>query len=167
MDRPWHDYAGESSAELFALVATHRADSLVVAFEQALEEKLAAHGEAALSTPEWDVLAIEGLEREVNNGGYSQYLVNSAGTHVARVVAALHRVGCAASAEITSRALAAGGWEPAAGDDAVAAALLQPNAERDAALAECDRAYFASDEDIAAALLAYLERRREEVRFPV
>lgn len=35
--QPWHDYNGESADALFALAATHRIDSLVVAFEMAKE----------------------------------------------------------------------------------------------------------------------------------
>ena len=74
---PWHEYAGESAEQLLALTASHRLDSLAVAFETALGQKAFKLGDGALSVAERDVLAIEALEREVNNGGYGQFFSNS------------------------------------------------------------------------------------------
>ena len=70
-DLPWFDgYSGQSVDELLSLKGRYRTDSIVVAFEQALSQKSAKRGDSALRTEELAVLAIEALEREVNNGGY-------------------------------------------------------------------------------------------------
>src|SRR5690242_18047206 len=106
-DRPWFEYDGQSSDELFALADSHRIDSLVCAFENAIGRKARYRGAASLSQAERDCLAIEELEREVNNGGYSQFFVNSSNAHAADVVAALRRAGCPVTADITARAIAA------------------------------------------------------------
>src|SRR5512146_179365 len=100
---PWHEYAGESAVQLFDLAGARRADSLVVAFETALDQKAATFGFAALSQPERDVLAVEALEREVNNGGYGQFFRNSSNAYAAEVVDALLRIGCPHVAAITAR----------------------------------------------------------------
>ena len=57
-----------------------------------MQEKSAARGMAALTDAEHDVLAIEALEREVNNGGYSQFFVNGSLEFVPTVVAACSRI---------------------------------------------------------------------------
>src|SRR6266567_5973029 len=104
--RPWHNYAGESAEALLALAATHRVDSLAVAFETALGQKAFKLGDHSLSVPERDVLAIEALEREVNNGGYGQFFTNSSNEYAGAVLEALQRVGCTQTVTITERALA-------------------------------------------------------------
>ena len=58
-------YEGQSTEELLGLEGEYRLDSLVLAFEQAIQGK----APDSISTEESYVLAVEGLEREVNNGG--------------------------------------------------------------------------------------------------
>jgi hypothetical protein len=160
---PWHDYAGESADDLFALSTTHRADSLVVAFETALGQKAASLGTSALTQPELDVLAIEGLEREVNNGGYEQFFLNSSNEFAGIVVEALQRIGCLTTASITQRAIAALPTGTVLTPDSLSATMVQDDPSRDRRLEECDQAYFDAEEDIATALLRYLIRQRESV----
>jgi len=66
-------YGGQAIAQLIAMKDSHRVDSLVLAVEQALGGKRAED----LSEPERVVLAVEAMEREVNNGGYEQFFFNS------------------------------------------------------------------------------------------
>jgi hypothetical protein len=68
-DPQWLDqYGGETVEELIALGDTHRIDSLVLAFEQAMDQKVARVG-YELACEERIILAVEALAREVNNGG--------------------------------------------------------------------------------------------------
>jgi hypothetical protein len=161
---PWHNYAGESAEQLLALATTRRLDSLAVAFEMAIDQKLSKLGSQSLSEPERDVLAIEGLEREVNNGGYRQFLSNSSNEYAAIVVAALQRIGCTRTATITQQALAALPRETVFSAESLGAEMARENSERDARLDSCDQEYYAAGEDIASALLKYLERHRSELR---
>jgi hypothetical protein len=97
----WLDgYSGETVDELLALEGKHRTDSLVLAFEQAIDQKAARVGEHNLSDEECIILAIEALEREVNNGGYGQFFVNSSREYAPKIVQ-----GCLQTAEITQKAL--------------------------------------------------------------
>jgi len=105
------DYSGQTVDELLALAATCRADGLVLAFEQAIQQKEASKGEDSLSEPECIVLAIEALEREVNNGGYAQFFVNESRIYTPIIVDALQRIGCPLSSQITALALNAAGFE--------------------------------------------------------
>lgn len=162
---PWFDYDGRSSDELFALATSHRIDSLVCAFEAALGRKAFYRGATALSVPEQDCLAIEALEREVNNGGYAQFFNNSSNAYAASIVPALQRAGCPATAAITTRALVALGPATLLTPAGLEARMMEDDPERDARLSACDEAYYASGEDIAGALFTYLERERATVRF--
>jgi hypothetical protein len=166
-DLPWHEYsAGESAADLFALANSHRADSLVVAFETALSEKAATLGAAALSQPELDVLAIEALEREVNNGGYGQFFLNSSNEYAGQIVDALKRIGCSTTAAITARALTVIPGELTASPESLAAFIEEHDPDRNERLEECHQAFCQSGEDIATALLRHLLRHRDAVRLP-
>jgi hypothetical protein len=161
---PWHNYDGESADDLFALSTTHRADSLVVAFETALGQKADSLGITALTRPELDVLAIEALEREVNNGGYGQFFANSSNEFAATVVAALQRIGCPSTASITQRALTALPKGNPLTPESLSATMEQDDPSRDKRLEECDQAYLDAREDIATALLRYLIKERASIQ---
>lgn len=66
--------SGQTVEQLLSLEGKSRIDSLVLAFEQAISQKAERTGNEGLSYPERVVLAVEALEREVNNGGYAQFL---------------------------------------------------------------------------------------------
>src|SRR5262245_27313086 len=83
-------YQGQSTEELLALDRTFRVDSLVLAFEQAIQGK----SPGSISTEELYVLAVEGLEREVNNGGYNQFFGNSSGEFTPIIETALRTIDC-------------------------------------------------------------------------
>lgn len=163
--RPWLDYAGQQAAELFALAESHRVDSLVVAFEQAIGIKAHDRGADALSRVEWDCLAIEALEREVNNGGYEQFFTNSSNEFAGVIVGALERAGCPETAGITADAIAALGPGAELRPAALESLLQEEDEARSAALRACSDAYFGMSEDIAGRLFDYLGRNRDHVSF--
>ena len=105
-DLKWLDgYSGQSVDELIALEGEYRIDALVVAFDQALDQKAAANGDDSLSAEERVIVAIVALESEVNNGGYLQFFQNSSREFAPIIVQALERIGCARTAAITRKAI--------------------------------------------------------------
>src|SRR6202035_5656818 len=90
---------------LLALEHEYRIDSLVCAFEEALLKRSFRDGVLAINDEERVVLAVEALEREVNNGGYSLFFENSTREFAPIIVQALVRIGCPRTAEITQRAI--------------------------------------------------------------
>lgn len=138
-------YSGQSPAALIALKATHRVDSIVLAFEQALQEKALLQGSDALSETERAVIAIEAMEREVNNGGWGQLFKNEPLTLSASLPAQLLAIGCPVTADIAARALAA-----------------RASVEE---LPACDSAYYNAGENIAGLLFNWLETRLDSIRF--
>ena len=100
---PWLDYDGQTTEELLALGETHRLDSLVVAFDQAIQMK----GESTITPEERVVLAIEAMEREVNNGGFHQFITNSTHEFAPEIADALKRIGATVAASLAEQAVAA------------------------------------------------------------
>ena len=98
-------YDGQSIDELLALEKTHRLDSIILAFEVALEQKRIRHGEDSISEAEWVILAVESLEREVNNGGFDQFFTNMSYEFVPHIVNILEKISCPNVADITKKAI--------------------------------------------------------------
>ena len=157
------NYSGQTTEQLIALENEYRLDSLVMAFEQAIQQKPL---ERSLSSAEQYVLAVEALEREVNNGGYSQFFVNSSNDYVGVIELALSAIGCHRTAQITHEAIAALsiGAEPTA--EKAEAAVLAGSPSVLEALGRCDDHYFANDEPIAERLFAWIKLNAEAIRVP-
>lgn len=159
------EYSGENVDALLALEKTHRTDSLVLVFEMAIQEKRARVGDQVLTDEEWTVLAVEALEREVNNGGYDQFFVNSSVEFAPRIVESLRRIQCPSVAEITADALAALHL-PELTVSAIEQVIYSDNQDRTYALNECDRRFFEYPEPIAERLFAFIRKNKSRVRIP-
>jgi hypothetical protein len=163
----WLDgYSGQSVDQLIALAAGHRVDSIVLAFEQALQPA-ERDGLSRLNEAELTILAIEALEREVNNGGYHQFFLNTP-EHAASVVAALKRIDCPKTAEISARAVSLVGLRHPFATEQVEAALAKDADGRliEVLIEQCDGAYYDSGEPIADLLFAYIQANRGSIRLP-
>jgi hypothetical protein len=154
-------YGGQTTEELIALATEFRVDSLVLAFEGAIQDKSAEH---PLSQEEGYVLAIEALEREVNNGGYSQFFLNSSNAFAGTVVEALHAIGCSKTARITENAIAALRLEGELAPDRLEEVILSEDETVLRELGECDKRYYDNDEPIADRLFEWIERNRAKIR---
>ena len=160
----WLEYSGESADQLLSLEGKYRIDSLVLAFEQAINQKAEREGMPSLTDEERVVLAVEALERELNNGGYDQFFVNSSREFAPTVVGALQRIGCKKTATITQRAIKALGTS-ALTAEAIDAAIAGDDEQRLAKLNRCDASYYKSGEPIAERLFAFIKANIASIRF--
>ena len=158
----WLDgYSGQTVDQLLSMEDEYRVDSIVAAFEQALDQKAARERVGSLSEEEHIVLAIEALEREVNNGGYQQFFQNESREYAPMIVQALARIGCPRTAAITQQAidalhlpnLTAGAIESALGEE-----------DSEAGLDDCDDLYYNTGENIAAQLLAFIRMNKDCIK---
>jgi hypothetical protein len=156
-------YSGETIEELIAMASEYRIDSLLAALEEALNQKADEVGELELSDEERIVLAVEALEREVNNGGYGQFFANASGQYSAIIVNALLAIGCHETANVTSGAINALGIEDFS-PEAIDAALESENEERDEQLEECDGLYSGAGEDIAGQLFEFVLAHQDAIQ---
>ena len=158
-------YSGQSVDELISLENSYRIDSLVLAFEQAICQKAKKVGMVNLNDVEEIILAVEALEREVNNGGYHQFFVNPSNKFVAVIVEALKRIGCPKTAEITQRAIDTLALSGPLTPEAIDQIIYEDDEERDDKLNQCDNIYYHSDEDIAARLFSFIKNHKEKITF--
>ncbi len=156
------EYSGQTVDELLSLEGEYRIDSLVVAFQQAIDQKAALDGDDALSAEERIILAVEALETEVNNGGYTQFFLNASQKNAPTIVAALVRIGCPITAEITQRAIDALHL-PSLTGETIEAAMADDEMNEDD-LNECDGSYYNSGEDIAGQLFAFVKKNKDAIR---
>ena len=160
MSGKWLDYGGQTTDELLALRDEYRIDSLVLAFEQALQQKAAE----LISEEERYVLAVEGLEREVNNGGYSQFFLNSSNEFVDVIEEALRAIHCPDTADITRDAVAALRLPGPPTAAAAEKAVMADDPAVTEALGACDTRYYSAGEPIADRLFAWIEANRHAIR---
>ncbi len=159
----WLDgYSGQTMDELISLEGKYRTDSLVLAFEEAMDQKAARVGDDKLTAEERIILAIEALEREVNNGGYGQFFVNSSREYAPIIVDALRRIGCPKTAEITSKAMKIVQKAPMT-DEEIENGSWEENEERQEALGECDTLYFERPETVEERLFAFIKANRAKI----
>jgi Domain of unknown function (DUF4375) len=108
------------------------------------------------------VLAVEALEREVNNGGYSQFFVNSS-EFAPTIVEALERIGCKKTATITQRAIKALGISEVT-TKTIDTAMATEDERCLTKLSRCDDAYYNSPESIAERLFAFIKTNKASIK---
>ncbi len=155
-------YSGQTTDELIALEGVFRTDSIVLAFEQAISRMAAQTGAQDLTTPERAVLAIEALEREVNNDGYDG-LFRNASQQVPDVVSSLMAIGCDAVADLTRSAIAVLRIDGPITPAAVESAMEDEDDDRDDRLEVLDRAYYETAGDLADPLFVYIRTNRDQI----
>ncbi len=162
----WLDgYSGQSTDELIALNGAFRTDSIVLAFEDAINRKAERLGDGHLTAAERVVLDVEALEREVNSDGYLG-LFTYYSRHVPGLVSALTAIGSDAVAELTRSALAELGIDGPLTPEAVESAANDEDDDRDERLDALDQTYYETAGDLAVPLLAYIRAHRDEIVLP-
>ena len=126
--------------------------------DRALQERLGVQLQDTqladkLMVEEYIVLAVETMEQQVMNGGFSHFAHNSL-TYAADIVEALQRIGCPVSAKITETALAA-----------IRLPELIRDPERDRVIGECNEQFFRYPEDIARSLFAFIKANKGRISF--
>jgi hypothetical protein len=120
-------------------------------------------GFSGLTEAERTVYCINGLEREVNNGGFAQFFFNSAGDQSHETVAALRRIGATHTADLVERAMAPFGPAGPSPDPERRAAQLQRIGNGAESLwYELDDAFYEYRDDLTGLLRSYVRSRRDE-----
>ena len=152
-------YSGQTTDQLLALEENYRVDSIVLAFEEALLHKSTPD----LTREEQYVLAVEALEREVNNGGYLQFFTN-ASAQAAIIETALRAIDCPVTAQVTHDAIATLELEEDFTPEDVEAAAEDADESVREVLEECDNRYFDDGEPIADRLFDWIRKNRKSIR---
>jgi hypothetical protein len=138
---------------------------LVTAFETALQKK--REQRRLMTVEEMTVLAIQALEREVNNGGFDQFFFNSSHEFAPTIVEALSRIGCTETAKIVQEAL----WAVPLASSGIAAGEYRNSKEVPGhvkqKLSQCDNAYWKSPsgECVGDRLFEYIKGNKFRISF--
>ena len=143
------------------MAGDYRIDSIVLAFEEALEQQ---RGERSLTTEESWILAIVDLEREVNNGGYLQFFENSSREHAASVVQALEAISCPQVAELTQRAIATLKIQGEISEAAIEEAIETREDEISESLDALDSEFIQQTESIEDRLFEFIKANRDHIK---
>jgi hypothetical protein len=157
-------YSNQTVEQLLSLEGKYRIDSLVVAFEEGIKQKVQREGLQSVTEEERVVLAVEALEREVNSGGYGQFFLNSSREFAPTIVGALQRTGCKKTATITQRAIRALGTANVT-LEAIDAAIAGIDEQRLAKLNRCNDSYHKTAEPIADRLFAFIKANQSSIGF--
>lgn len=149
-------YDGQSTEQLLALQVTHRIDSLVLAFEEALQAQSAIR---PLAREEEHVVTLGAFEREMSLGGYQQFLRNASNAMVHSIVEALQAIDCPKAAVLTQEAIDIVGAGPLRDPHSTELRLREVDVRR--RLLECDAIYASNDEVPSERLFRYIEARPE------
>ncbi len=122
-----------------------------------LLDKEERRGLASFSPPERHVYAVEGMSREVNNGGFGQFFLNSSGELAYDLVPALEAMGSRRTLPIARQALERFG-RPASLDEAVRHAHLEKLCSDSDPWSDLDEEFYENPEDIEKLILDYIAR---------
>jgi len=95
-------WQGQSTAALLALRGRYEAESLMLAFELALQTHSLSR---ALTPAEHKVLAVAAFAREMADGGYALFFGNASARYAGLMVDLLYELDCADAARLTRGAL--------------------------------------------------------------
>jgi hypothetical protein len=139
----------------------------LIRISEAVWAREAAGGVKALSPPERVFLYVWNLEAEVNNGGFEQFYLNSAGDNALETPGALREIGAPNAAAIADEANAVFGPSgPATDRDVRSKALEQLGDVASDALNELDARFYQYPDNLEELLQEYVDRNRDQFYEP-
>lgn len=158
----WFENAdGLTVADIVKLGSQYRIDSLVCAIEERIMNKVDEDMEP--TDEEVVVLAVEAMEREVNNGGFAQFFSNDSWRYISCLVECLEEIGAVKTKKIAEQAISALGMSPMteSTDAEEYYEKLQEKVETEEVsekLEHFDSAYYQTGEDIAGLLFSFVKQ---------
>jgi hypothetical protein len=126
-----------------------------------------ATGYAQLTPAERVVFCLDGLEREVNNGGFAQFFENSAGDHAMDTIEALKTLGAAQMAALVADAVSVfPEGRPATDRERRQEQLARLDPQAKAKLDQLDDAFYKYPENLAALERQYVRAHQDQFRMP-
>ena len=128
-----------------------------------LHETQGGSGRRTLAPAERVVLAVEAVERGVNNGGFDGLFRNSSKEYAPDCVSALRAIGRPEVADLAQRALDALGLRQELSVEAIDLEMERDDEARDETLAQLDAQYYEIAGDLAPNVLHFIEANRQAI----
>ena len=156
-------YNGQSINELLELENKFEPYEIIYVLELALDNKKDSNKE--LSDSEMTVLAVQALNREVNNGGYQQFFYNSSVEYTPIISKSLKDIDCFKIADLTEKAIQCLGVK-SMDFNAIEDRALSDDEEMESCFRELDNVFYESEEDIDGNTLKYVKENRQAFQIP-
>ena len=119
----------------------------------------------SLSQPERNICYIEDMEREVNNGGFGQFFLNSSGDNTQETISALKEIGSERFLFLLESATQQfpGGKVPRDRDERLEV-MEQMEDKAESAWSDLDDQFYEYEEDIYGLLVSYIQKNIEDFR---
>ena len=154
----------EKSLDLDSILALDDDLKLVIQMDQYLN-KITNYGETLdnLTQPQKNVIFIENLEREINNGGFNQFYFNSSGDYSHETIDALSAIGANKTAEIVRKAnfMYPNNKVPKDREERINI-LLEIEKEANPIWEEADQQFYKYEDDLATLLAKYIRENKTD-----
>ena len=161
------DLFGKKNSETASLLDEQNDPDEVVfgIFDHILEKSAYGDHPNRLTSEERVILVVRLVEDEVNNGGFSQFIFNTAGNFAGETVAAMTAIGAHSTAAVCQKAMDAFGADIPVNREARQALLESKEAEGiDGILDECDGAFYEYEDDLVQLCYAYIMAHKKAFR---
>ena len=148
-----------------AILAIEHPTEFAIALSDHIYQLDVPGGFASLSEAEQTVYCVDGLEREVNNGGFSQFYVNSAGDQAHETLAALERIGAHQMAALVREANACfGPAGPSSDPDTRATQMDAIGSSAEERWRTLSEQFFGYPDDLTSLMRAFVSAHRADIR---
>ncbi|MFC5863341.1 DMP19 family protein [Acidicapsa dinghuensis] len=156
------DYSGQSLDESISLHGSVQTYSINFAIERALDRQFGYEDSPLLTNYQRVILAVQNIEREVMNGGFNLFFLNSSSEFVRYVVDALQQIDCPKTAGLARRAIETLELSDLSGI-AIREKIMKDNAVRKGILNELDQQFFKYEEHLDEKLFAWIKENRKHI----
>jgi hypothetical protein len=133
----------------------------------ALHYRMGQKDESRLTDTERRLLAAYWVDAEVNNGGFDQYLFNSAGDNAEAALAGLKDMGAVGAARLLKQAMAVfPGGKPPADRCKRQEVMEQIGSQSMPVWSKCDDEFYKLTEQLSDLALAYAKKNRADIVLP-
>jgi Domain of unknown function (DUF4375) len=158
---------GKTADEILSRENPTNGSTVLGALHWRIGQKADSKGEPSLSDTERRMLAVLGVEAEVNNGGFDQYFFNSTGDNAEVALVGLKEMGATATAELLERAMAVfPGSKPPADRFKRQELMQRIAAQSEPVWEKCDNEFYKPKESLSDLSLAYARKKRSEIVLP-
>lgn len=151
------------SSRIDEILAIEDGTQFAIALSNHVYGRQGPSGLSGLTEAEQTVFCVDGLEREVNNGGFSQFFINSSGEYASETVAALRRIGADHTAGLVERAMEPfGPGGPSRDWEERGKQLDEVQKSADSLWMELADAFYEYQDDLTGLMRSYVSARRDQ-----
>ncbi len=138
---------------------------IIFALQEKIGQKLASSGFESLTIGERTFLCVDGIESQVNNGGFDQYFFNTTGNLAQGAPAAFEAIGAEYTAKLVRQACSVFPDEAPPNDQNKRQELFeQIGKDKEEFLYELDKQFYEYKDNLRQLLIEYIRKNKEQFK---